>query len=237
MNSKKDLFFHRYQHKNFLGGILDMFFIGRMKTIICVMFCSLVIGDSAFAFEQGDWLVRLRAMEVMPTNHNGRVKPIEAHASVKVGNSLVPELDISYMWTRNIGTELVLATSRHSITGTKALHGKKIGRSWVLPPCLVLQYHFCPCSDFQPYLGVGVNYTLFYDKHCSIDETHLHLKNSWGVVGQVGFDYMLNQCWFVNFDVKYIQMHTKARLNGGLNAHVDVGIDPWALSIGIGRVF
>lgn len=45
-----------------------------------------------------------------------------------------------------------------------SLSGTHIGNVKVLPPTLMLQYHFAPQNDFRPYVGAGVNYTRFYDR-------------------------------------------------------------------------
>jgi OmpW family len=37
------------------------------------------------------------------------------------------------------------------------LSGLPIGKSWLLPPTLTLQYHFTDFGAFKPYIGAGVN--------------------------------------------------------------------------------
>jgi len=61
---------------------------------------------------------------------------------VSITDSAIPELDISYFFTRNIATELILGVTRHGIQGAGILAGTRIGRTWILPPTLTLQYHF-----------------------------------------------------------------------------------------------
>lgn len=200
---------------------------------ICI---SLFTLSSLQAFEEGDWLVRLRGIAVLPTGSSGSLSTISG-SGVKVSNSGTAELDFTYMWTRNIGMELILATSKHTIHGKKALSGIRVGSTWVLPPTLTLQYHFLPDCNFQPYAGIGVNYSVFYSKHCSIPHTHLHLSNPWGFAAQAGFDYLLDCNWFVNFDVKYVTMDPKATLSGSTKGHVNVKINPCIIGGGIGYRF
>lgn len=207
----------------------------KIQRFIFIVLCTLGL-STADAFQQGDWLVRLRGIAVLPNDSSGSVHPIP-HSGVKVSDSGTAELDFTYMWTDNIGTELILATSKHNIHGSKSISDLKIGSTWVLPPTLTLQYHFCEDLCFQPYLGVGVNYSVFYNKHCSLDESHVHLKNSWGFAAQAGFDYLINECWFVNVDAKYITMDTKAHITGATKAHVKVRIDPWVIGGGVGMRF
>ena len=68
-------------------------------------------------------------------------------------------------------------------------------------------------------------------------------ENSWGYAFQAGVDYDINDKWFLNADVKYIDISTAAKLgvNGGVNAgavlNVDVDVDPWVMGVGIGYRF
>ena len=214
-------------------------------------FCSAAaIIASAFAAvpaqaEQGDLLVRLRGIVVAPTDEASDVLPGFAGGSVDVENAIVPELDFTYFLTDNIGAELILATSPHDLEGTGALAGLgEVADVMALPPTLTLQYHFNPSGPVRPYAGVGVNYTIFYSEDASdslvgaIGATAIDLDDSFGVAFQVGVDFDLNDRWFLNADVKYIQIDTTATLNtGGVINTVDVDLDPIVAGIGVGMRF
>jgi outer membrane protein len=184
--------------------------------------------------KRGDWFTRLRALYIDPNSSSGSVSSIP-HSGVSVHPAWTGEFDFGYMFTKNLGSELILATSRHTLVGKKSLSGTKIGTTWVLPPTLMLQWRFFPSKIAQPYVGVGVNYTLFYSEHCSLPSTHLKLKHSWGPAVQGGIDIFAFRDWFVNVDVKYIWMSTHARLTGAVNGHVHVDINPWVIGFGFGR--
>ena len=199
---------------------------------------------TAFA-EQGDWLVRLRGIAVAPTENSTDVLPGFPDGSVGVETAVVPELDFTYFWTNNIGTELILATSPHDIVGEGTLAGLgEIADVMALPPTLTLQYHFNPNGKIRPYAGVGVNYTIFYSEDASdslvgaVGPTSVDLDDSVGVAFQLGVDFDLNEKWFLNADVKYIQIDTTATLNsGGAINTVDVDLDPIVAGIGVGFRF
>ena len=182
----------------------------------------------------GDWFTRIRALYILPNASSGSVSSIP-DSGVGVNPSWTGEFDFGYMFTKNLGTELVLATSRHTLTGQKTLSGTKIGTSWVLPPTLTLQWRFAPTAIAQPYLGAGVNYTLFYHEKCSLPGTHLDLKHSWGPALQAGIDLFFYKDWLFNLDVKYVWMSTHATLKGAVNGHVNVDINPWIFGFGIGK--
>jgi len=197
------------------------------------------------AAEQGDWLVRLRGIVVTPTENASDVLPSFPGGSVGVENAIVPELDFTYFVTDNIGAELILATSPHDLIGEGALAGLgEIGDVMALPPTLTLQYHFNPNGMIRPYAGVGLNYTIFYSEEASdalvgaVGPTTIKLDESVGVAFQLGADFQLTERWFLNADVKYIQIDTTATLNsGGAINTVDVDLDPIVAGIGVGLRF
>lgn len=214
-------------------------------------FCSAAaIAASAFAAvpaqaEEGDLLVRLRGIVVAPTENTSDVLPAFPGGSVDVDNAVVPELDFTYFLTDNIGAELILGTSPHDLHGTGTLEGLgKVADVMALPPTLTLQYHFNPEGKIRPYAGVGVNWTIFYSEDASdslvnaIGPTSVSVDDSVGVSYQVGVDYAINDRWFVNFDVKYIQIDTTATLNtGGSINTVDIDLDPIVAGVGVGLRF
>lgn len=65
------------------------------------------------------------------------------------------------------------------------------------------------------------------------------MDNSWGWAAQAGVDIDVRDNWFVNLDVKYIDMNTTASLNttnlGRLRVNVD--IDPVIFGAGVGYRF
>jgi outer membrane protein len=114
----------------------------------------------------------------------------------------------------------------------------------VLPPTLTLQYHFTPAAKVRPYVGAGLNYTIFYGDNTSdalntaIGKTDLNLSNSFGWAAQAGVDFDVSEKVFVNFDIKYIDMSTTATLTtGALVNTVDVKINPIVVGIGVGMRF
>ncbi len=61
----------------------------------------------------------------------------------------------------------------------------------LLPPTLTLQYHFTDFGAFKPYVGAGVNYTVFFSqpppmpgcscrRGCDSHDHHLNVSNAFG---------------------------------------------------------
>ena len=196
---------------------------------------------------QGDVLVRLRGIMVAPNEKSGSVLPAFPGEKVKVNNTITPEIDITYMATDHIGFELIAATSRHTVSGVTGTTGSlgKLAATNALPPTLTAQYHFLPEGKIRPYVGAGVNYTLFFNSDASsslvgaVGKTDVHLSDSFGWAGQAGVDIDLNDKFFLNLDVKYIDIDTKARLstaNAGVQ-RVKVNLDPLVFGVGVGMRF
>lgn len=184
------------------------------------------------------WLVRLRVLGILPdpgAKLTAGGAPL-AGAGVSITDSAVPELDISYFLTRNISAELILGVTRHSIQGTGSLAGARIGSTWILPPTVTLQYHFDGLGAFRPYVGAGVTYSAFFGEKERGAFTSFRLTSGFAPALQAGLDYMLDEHWGLNVDVKKLFLDTKVKLNAGaVRGRVD--IDPWIVGAGIAYKF
>ena len=217
-----------------------------MKSILLAAAAVAAVAAATPAYaEQGDVLVRARAIIVAPTEDSGGVEPAFPNDEVSVTNSFAPEVDFTYFVTDHLGLELIAATTKHDVRGKGGL--KAVGElvdTWVLPPTLTLQYHFTPKAKVRPYVGVGLNYTLFYNEDASdsledaIGDTRVKLKDSFGYAVQAGVDFDIGRNLFLNLDVKYIDIDTKATLTtGNLVNKVKVSLDPIVAGVGIGMRF
>ncbi|QGZ54609.1 OmpW/AlkL family protein [Paraburkholderia acidiphila] len=177
----------------------------------------------------GDWLVRLRAIEIAPdARANGTLGAIGAD----VNNAIVPEVDFTYMATNNIGVELILGTSRNQVTSNIGA----LGGVGVLPPTLLLQYHFNNAGKVRPYVGAGINYTLFYNNGLHAGGQSVSIDNhSWGPALQFGIDFQVTKKIFVNADIKKIWMRTDASMGG--TSLGTLHIDPLVVGLGVGMKF
>lgn len=188
---------------------------------------------------QSPWQVRVRALGVVPRD-KGSVHGV-AGSDMNFSDTVIPEFDITYYMTDNLAAELILGTTYSRISGAGSLGSLgKIGKTWLLPPTLTLQYHFTGFGNFKPYIGAGVNYTIFYNESGNHRATglgrisHLDIDNTWGGAVQVGFDYMLDSHWGINMDVKklYLRPDFEARLDGS-RISGKAKLDPWLIGAGI----
>ncbi|PZA10310.1 OmpW family protein [Rhodopseudomonas palustris] len=184
--------------------------------------------------ESSPWMIRLRALGVVPRD-SGYVDQVPG-SSLKTSDAVVPELDITYFFTKNIAAELILGVTRHSVSGDGSLTGIDVGKAWLLPPTLTLQYHFTEFGAFKPYVGAGVNYTFFFSQSaacCTVIDSHL--KDAFAPAVQIGFDYMIDQHWGFNVDVKklWLRPEWSGTLANGTPITGKVNLDPWLIGTGI----
>lgn len=212
----------------------------------CLLTMSVLATAPVLAHEAGDWLVKVGVSGVMPKSDNGSVGKALAPKGIDldVGNNMQPSISLTYMATKNIGIELLAATPfSHKIHASAADLGGdigQIGKTKHLPPTLSVQWHFLPNSDIQPYVGAGLNYTTFFDTKAQgalkgLGFKKLELEDSWGLAAQIGVDIRLSERWFMNADLRYIDIDSKVKLDGKKIGTAK--IDPWVATVGVGYRF
>jgi outer membrane protein len=172
------------------------------------------VANTAMAMDQGDWLIRAGASYIDPKSNN--------HEIVSVDSATSFTFNVSYFMTEAWAVELLAAWPfKHDL---ELKDGTKIGDTKHLPPTLSIQYHWAPNSVFQPYVGVGLNFTTFFseDLYGPLEGVDLDLGNSWGLAGEIGADIKLSDQWFLNLSVRYMDIETKAKLDGESIGKVDI---------------
>ena len=224
----------------------------RYRTGVLSLLVGVLLPMSMAYAEQGDWLVRLRGIAVAPNDDSSQVSLNNTAlpgTGVEVDTQGIPEIDVTYMFHRHWGVELIAGTAEHNVNlqGNigPVVSGTKLFDTWVLPPTVTLQYHFFPDKKFRPYIGAGANFTTFIDENASPalesalgTPVSVKMDNSWGWALQAGMDIDIKNNWFFNFDIKYIDIDSTAKLDFGPNRlSVDVDVDPWVAGAGVGYRF
>ncbi len=217
------------------------------KFITLAAASAVALSASPVLAKQGDVLVRVRAINVMPNEDSSSILPAFPGEDVSVNNSFMPEVDITYMATDNIGFELIAATTKHHASGKTGTTGTlgRLASTWVLPPTLTAQYHFAPEGKIRPYVGAGVNYTIFYNEEASdaltgaVGPTNVRMSDSFGWAAQAGVDIELSERVFLNLDVKYINIDTRATFDttAAGTQTVDIDLNPLVIGVGLGMKF
>lgn len=225
-----------------------------MKSLVLstLMASATIFGAASANAEDNPWMVRGRILSVMPDESADlSVAGTALAGDANIQEQYVPELDISYFFTKNIAAELILAVSPHDVgvvdvTVPGALTDADIdlGDVWLLPPTLTLQYHFDTGTQLKPYVGAGINVTMFFDEDAGPVADGIDYDSSIGPAVQLGFDYDLDGQpggWAVNADIKKIWINTDVTVDftTALGAQVDaeVDIDPLVIGLGLGYKF
>ncbi|MFT4253915.1 MAG: OmpW family outer membrane protein [Caulobacter sp.] len=187
--------------------------------------------------EKGTWQVNLRATGVLPDAGDPIVTSAGAATGLKadVKDDVKPTLGISYFLTDKLAIEVIAGTTQHTIKAVGPETDVVVHKTWVLPPVVSAQYHFAPKARFNPYVGAGLNYMLFYSGKDRNGFT-VDLDDGFGYALQAGADIAVKGPYVVNLDVKKVWFETDAKINGGAMKS-KVNLDPTVVSIGVGRRF
>lgn len=209
-----------------------------IATLLATTLLSGVASAAPASVEGTEWdakerfMIRGRIVGVIP-QEDSTIQTIGGE--IEAEGDYVPEVDFSYFFTDHIAAELIAATSKHDMGASNTTLGNvDAGDVWVLPPTLTLQYHFNPFGVMKPYVGAGVNYTVFYNADKGALNS-ISYEDGFGYALQAGMDYEIDEHWNFNVDVKQIWHNVDAKLNGTVNADVD--LDPMVVGMGFGYRF
>lgn len=238
-----------------------------MKTGLSVISLALGLGlaavpASANIFE--GLSINVGAISVIPKDSSSNLNAVESIVPLPAGSTAVTVntntqlgLTFDYKLTDNWTIELVAATPfSHDIkVKGSAIDGLNVGKTKHLPPTLLAQYHFTLSdSRFDPFIGIGVNYTNFFDEsaHSDLkgalqayptgnpvatanDNIDLKLKDSWGLAYQAGVNVKISEKLGIHFMLSRIDIDTKGyvKVNGTTVEEVAVDIDPYVAMIGL----
>ena len=238
----------------------------RLCLVILTMLTSATLAQFSWAYEAGDIIVRTGPIWTDPQDVASR--------NLQLNGTRLPGTEIdsidrdfeigftgTYMLTPFFGLDLLASTPfNHEIRveGLEALGIREVGDTNQLPPTLAATFYpmgvWKPDSKFQPFAGVGINVTFFYDEDASnqleqglarvtgVNEKYnLDLDTSVGMALQFGFDYGLTDHLLLNATVWRIDIQTDAKLKGKQTpTRIDakgVELDPWVYMFGVGYKF
>ena len=195
----------------------------RTLNLLCPLAAAaaLFVATPAPAQEAGDWSFGLGAHVVSPKSGNGSLAGGALEADV--GDNWRPTITAEYFIRDKWGIEILASLPfDHDIE----LNGVKAGSTRHLPPTVSLQYHFTGNETVKPFIGAGVNYTIFFSQDTTgpLAGTDLELDNSWGLAAHAGLDFAVGTHKWLRVDARWIDIDTDVKVNGG--GVGTVNIDP-----------
>jgi outer membrane protein len=204
----------------------------RMKIVLPLLAGLFAIGPmaAACASDNGNWAVRFGAHVVDPQSDNGRLAGMKA----SVGSDTKPTASIEYLFTPNWGIEALAALPfSHEVK----LDGQRAATTRQLPPVIGANYHFLPDATVSPFLGLGINYTYFFDTKGRglLQGARVTAADSWGAAAHAGMDVRLSQAWLFTADVRWIDIRSDIHVNGAYAGTAK--INPWVYGLSLGYRF
>ncbi|AUQ50564.1 outer membrane protein [Phaeobacter inhibens] len=195
----------------------------RMVSALALSATLAALAGPALAQSQGDWTLGVGIANVNPKSDNGTV----AGAAATIGDDTALTFTAEYFIRDNIGIELLAASPfEHDIS----LNGAYTATTKHLPPTLSVNYHFPTQTKFKPFVGVGINYTTFFEE--SSPAGVISLDDSVGLALNLGADWQISDRGALRVNVRYMDIETDVTLNGTKIGTAE--IDP--VTVGFGYV-
>ena len=223
-----------------------------MKKYILPALLTLSLPSLAANYQAGDFVVRGGVTNVNPTSSYNKIflGDTDSTMTLSVDDNSQLGLNFVYFYDSQWAFEVLAATPfKHSITiqdpnAILNVDGAKLAEVSHLPPTISVLRYFDTTSSIKPYVGIGVNYTVFFDEEFetapqSLGLDNLALDSSFGMSLQAGVDFLLNDNWHINTSVRYIGIDTDAKFSvAGQNiGSSKVEIDPMVYSLLVGYKF
>ena len=227
-----------------------------MKTLVAA---SLVAAPLASFAETSPWIFRAGGGFLNPKSEN--LESLTGTRdnddfTVVVDSAFALTGDITYMFSKHFGVELLLATPFNHGIDAKPYDGSdevRIGDVEHIPPTLSVVWSFMPEHEvFRPYAGVGLNYTMVLDEDLrpagltalgAPADSKISVDDSIGAAVVLGFDSYLtgSKKWFVNANARWmdIELDSQIRIPGpdGGNLNRTFDLDPITVALQLGYRF
>lgn len=159
--------------------------------------------------------------------------------SVSIGNNVTATFDLSYFFTPNWAVNAYAGIPPRAVVkgaGTLAPAGTLATVNYG-PAVLSGEYHFTNFGAFKPYIGIGLNYTIFMNVQDRALQD-VKVPNAFGAAFKIGADYDIADRWTAHAYVQQILLSTRVSASaGGAPAVAKTTINPTIIGAGIGWRF
>ena len=200
-----------------------------MKVLLPLVLAATLGAVAAPAAHADDhWVVRFGAHVVSPKDNPGSL----AGAPASISSSTRPTGSLEYMFTPNWGMDVLVAWPFEHDVRLAGLG--KVAQTRQLPPTFGINYHFMPNSAWSPFLGMGVNYTNFFDTKAAgaLSGNRVSIANSWGVAARAGFDMKITDRWLATADVRWINIASDVKVDGAKVGKATINPIVFGVSLG-----
>lgn len=179
----------------------------------------------ALAQSAGEWTLGFGLHNVQPKDGNGDLAGLESD----VGSNVQPTITFEYFIYDNVGIEVLAATPFEHDVSLDGLG--KVGSVQHLPPVISLQYHFNGGGKVSPFVGAGLNYTVFFNEETrgALAGSRLQLEDSAGIALHAGLDYQITPNGALRADIRWMDIESKVKLDGANIGKVK--IDPVVMGV------
>ena len=200
------------------------------RIAIAALVCIVLSFVPALAGDEGSSLVRVRVKGSFPENQSDANVPINLGPdTVKLDNKVNGELNFVHFFTDRFSGELALPLSDEQSVRSG---GTKLGSFDIWSPTLTLQYRFTDTTDFQPYVGAGLNYAKISGINLNglpgLDMASSHS----GLALQLGFDAKMGDRTYWNVDLRKLYQSVDIVQFG--SKYTTMQMNPLVISVGIG---
>ncbi|GGZ52416.1 membrane protein [Lysobacter xinjiangensis] len=201
-----------------------------MKTYLGLSVLALALVASAapaLAQSRGDFTLGVGVHNVEPKSNNGALAG--GTLPLDIGSDVRPTITGEYFLRDGLGIEVLAALPFEHDISVKGVG--RVGSTKHLPPTVSLQYHFNNGGKVSPLLGVGLNYTTFFqeDTTGALAGTRLELGDSWGAAVHAGVDFRIGTRGALRVDARWMDIDTDVRVNGARMGTAN--IDPIAYGV------
>ncbi len=196
------------------------------------------------AYEKGDWIFRAGAGAVEPKSTAASFTDEGESVFIEVDSATAVTLTGVYFMSPNWSFEVLVSSPfKHDVLlGATDVPAVKFGEVQQIGPTFTFQYHFMPESTFRPYVGLGLNYTMFFSEELiseiADEGLSMSVDDAASAAVQLAADIALSDKWLLNFDVRYFSLKADANLSDGVDVEtIELDISPLVYSINIGYAF
>lgn len=172
------------------------------------------------------------SVDNVSTMYLGYIRRLNDHWDVELAGGIPPTTH-----TRGAGPATL---------GSVPLNGQEVATAKWFSPSVLLEYKFFDESaKWRPYVGVGVNYTYFYNRDSTAagnaangGPTHIDLSHSFGPAGTVGLMYKFDRNWNVAASYSLARVNSDYQSDtSGVMRTTTIHFNPRAAVLAVGYSF